>query len=149
MTSNPNRIIGHDPLADAETPCETASGEPPTRLADAERINAYQLLLDLHDHALEHCLAPSRDDALAELALAAAVVSRWSRWQPIMVHAALRAGADLADIAAATGLDSAEVVPRWQRWTDVQTQLLIGGRPTVDPDEVRRIRLRLGRGVDE
>ena len=47
---------------------------------------------------------------LAELALAAAVMSWWSRWQPVTIHAALRTGADVADIAAATGLDP-------QRWS--------------------------------
>ncbi len=43
----------------------------PVRLVDAERINAYQLLSDLHDHALAHSLAPTREQALGELALAA------------------------------------------------------------------------------
>jgi hypothetical protein len=64
------------------------------------------------------------------------------------VHAALRAGADLADIAAATGLDPADVVRKWLRWTDVQTRLTIGGRPAVDVEEVRTIRQRLRIGVD-
>jgi hypothetical protein len=148
--------VTSDPLIDAgSSSAEPTAGRrdgppgPPVRFADAERINAYQLLLDLHDHALDHYLAPSRDDALAELALAAAVVSRWSSWQPIMIHAALRVGADLADIAVATGLDSDEVVRRWQRWTDVQTRLAIGERPALDPHDVRDIRLRLGQAVDE
>jgi hypothetical protein len=64
-----------------------------------------------------------------------------------MIHAALRTGADLADIAEATGLEVAEVVRRWRRWTDVQTRLDIGGRPAVDPAEVRAIEHRLALGV--
>jgi hypothetical protein len=117
---------------------------PPVLFADAERLNAYQLLLDLHERSLACGLAPDRTDALVELALAAAVVARWTSWQPAMIHNALRAGADLTDIAAATGLDPAEVVRRWQRWARVQTTLVIDGRPAVDPDEVRAIATRVG-----
>ncbi|MBQ0894191.1 hypothetical protein KBX37_13975 [Micromonospora sp. U56] len=121
--------------------------EPPVRFADAEEINPFKLLLDLHDHAVVRTAAFGRDEALTELALSAAVVSWWTRWQPSVIHAALRAGADLADIADATGLDVSEVVRRWQRWVSVQTRLDIGGRPAVDPVEVRAIERRLGLGV--
>ena len=121
---------------------------PPLRLADAERINPYQVLVDLHDHALGQPARSTREGALTELALAAAVVAWWSRWQPLTIHAALRSGADIVDIAAATGLDEEEVLRRWRRWTDVQTALMIGGRPGVDPVEVRTIRDRLGLETD-
>jgi hypothetical protein len=115
---------------------------PPTRFTDAERINPYRVLDDLY--SLHRPVPPTQDSALAELALAAAVVSWWSRWQPLMIHKALQAGANLADIAAATGLDADEVVRRWREWTDVQATLVLGGRPAVDPDEVRTITARLG-----
>ncbi|MEV0391783.1 hypothetical protein [Polymorphospora rubra] len=120
---------------------------PPVRFDDAEQINPFELLIDLHDHAVARTAASGRDDALAELALSAAVVSWWTRWQPLMIHAALRAGADLADIADATGLEIGEVVHRWRRWTDVQTRLDIGGRPALDAAKVRAIEERLGPGV--
>lgn len=121
--------------------------DPPVRFADAEEINPFQLLLDLHDHAAARTPGSGLDDVLAELALSAAVVSWWTRWQPSMIHTALRAGADLTDIARATGLDAGEVVDRWRRWVDVQTRLDIGGRPSVDPAEVQAIERRLGPGV--
>jgi hypothetical protein len=121
--------------------------EPPVRFADAEEINPFQLLLDLHDHALARSPESGVDDVLAELALSAAMVSWWTRWQPSTIHTALRAGADLTDIAKATGLDASDVVRRWRRWADVQTRLDIGGRPSVDPVEVRAIERRLGSGV--
>ncbi|MEU7876141.1 hypothetical protein [Dactylosporangium sp. NPDC049140] len=53
---------------------------PPVRYVDAERINPFRVLLDLHDHATRRPAAPRPDDVLAELALAAAVVSWWTRW---------------------------------------------------------------------
>jgi hypothetical protein len=121
---------------------------PPVRFSDAEKINAFQVLIDLYDHALKHAPERSRNGALTELALAAAVVSWWSRWQPITIHAALRSGATLGDIAEATGLDANEVVRRWERWADVQIRLDIGGRPAVDPAEVRAIRDRFRVEVD-
>ncbi|MFR9777710.1 hypothetical protein ACL02O_16840 [Micromonospora sp. MS34] len=118
---------------------------PPTRFDDAEKINPFQALVDLHDHATGHPLRPSRDEALTDLALSAAVVSWLSRWQPAMIHAALRAGAAVADVAAATGLGTDEVVHRWERWSDVQTRVVIDGHSLLDPDEVRTIRRRIGR----
>ncbi|MEV0396686.1 hypothetical protein [Polymorphospora rubra] len=120
---------------------------PPAWFADAEQINPFRLLVDLHDHAVARTAASGRVDALAELALSAAVVSWWTRWQPLMIHAVLRAGAGVADIADATGLEIGDVVRRWRRWTDVQTRLDIGGRPAVDAAEVRAIGQRLGPGV--
>ncbi|WP_431874292.1 hypothetical protein [Micromonospora marina] len=116
---------------------------PPVRFSDGEKINPFQVLIELHDHALRQSSGSSRTEALTELALAAAVVSWWSRWQPITIHWALRCGADLADVAEATGLDPGEVVRCWERWTDVQNRLDIGGRPAVDPVEVRTIRARI------
>lgn len=58
-------------------------GWPPIRFVDAEKVNPFQVLLELHDHAIGRPATPSWHDVLAELALAAAVVSWWSRWQPI------------------------------------------------------------------
>lgn len=122
--------------------------EPPVRFADAEKINPFKLLRDLHDCAVARTAVSGRDDALAELALSAAVVSWLTRWQPSLIHTVLRAGADLADVADATDLGVSEVVRRWQRWADVQTRLDIGGRPSVDPAEAQAIERRLGPGAD-
>jgi hypothetical protein len=120
---------------------------PTTSYAVAEKINPYQLLIDLYDQAITRPGQPSGTDVLAELALAAALVTWWRRRQPAMIHAALRAGADLADIAAATGLEPTEVVCRWQRWAEVQTCTDINGHPLLDPDEVRTLRQRIAKEV--
>jgi hypothetical protein len=120
----------------------------PTRFDEAEKINPFQLLIDLHDHALSCSPDPTPDGALAELTLAAAVTAWWSRWQPITIHAALRAGATVVDVAAAIGLGEAEVVRRWTQWTNTQTTLVIAQCPSVDPDEVRTTRRRIGEEVN-
>jgi hypothetical protein len=109
--------------------------------AEAERRSPYALLLELHEHA-----QPSHDDAgghLTELALAAAVVSSWTQWQPLTIHRALLSGASLGEVAAATGLDRAEVVRRWTRWASAQASLVIGSRPALDPAEADLVRGRI------
>jgi hypothetical protein len=80
---------------------------------------------------------------LTELALSAAVVAWWSRWQPIAMHRALLAGASLAEVAAATGLSEADAHERWSAWAEQQSQLVIAGRLGVEPEEVAAIRERL------
>jgi hypothetical protein len=110
----------------------------PTRFDEAEKINPFQLLIALHDHALSRAPEATPDGVLAELALAAAVTAWWSRWQPMTIHATLRAGAHVP------GLAEAEVIRRWTWWTEVQTTLNIAGRPSVGSDEVRTIRQRIG-----
>jgi hypothetical protein len=121
---------------------------PPVLLVDAEKLNPYRLLVDLHDHALGRSSSSHREEVLAELALAAAVVEWWSRWQPLTIHAAFLAGAGSAEVAAATGLDREEAVSRWREWAEAQTRLIIAGRPGVDVDEIRTINERLRREVD-
>jgi hypothetical protein len=120
---------------------------PPTSYAAAEKINPYQLLVDLYDQAVTRPPQPPSADAVAELALAAAAVMWWRRWQPAMIHAALRTGADLADIVAATDLNITEVAYRWRRWAEVQTGTDINGHRLLDPDEVRTIRQRIATEV--
>lgn len=121
--------------------------KPPVWFADSDEINPFQLLLDLHDHAVARMPSSGLDEFLTKLALSAAVVSRWTRCQPSTIHSALRAGADLTDIAKASDLDPSNVVRWWRRWADIQTRLDIGECPSMDPGEVRAIEPRHGPGV--
>lgn len=117
------------------------------RFAETDEINPFKLLLNLLDHAVARTAGPGRDDILAELPLSAAAVFWWTRSRPLIIYAVLRAGADPADIADATGLEAGEVVRHWRRWTDAQTPLDVGGRLTVDPTDVQAVEHRLGLGV--
>src|SRR2546430_2181595 len=65
-------------------------GRPPLTFAEAEQRNPFALLGELRDHAM--ALRVDEKPAefhLTELALAAAVVAWWTRWQPIAMHRAL------------------------------------------------------------
>ena len=110
----PAHLDAHHVPPRSVAPVSAARPAVPARLADSERINPYQLLRDLHHHCMGHAGGSDRDAALAQSALAAAVASWWTRWQPGLVHAALGTDADVADIAAATGLDAGEVIRRWR-----------------------------------
>jgi hypothetical protein len=101
------------------------------------------LLLELYEQAMRSGVAPSADDALGELALSAGVIHWRYRWQPITMHRALLAGASLSRVAEALGVEPAEVCRRWEHWAEVQTALIIAGRPAVDPDEFAVLRDRL------
>jgi hypothetical protein len=80
---------------------------------------------------------------LTELALSAAVVAWWSRWQPLSMHRALMAGASLAEVAAAAGCTEPEAYLRWADWAERQAKLSGAGRSGVDTDELTAIRARL------
>lgn len=75
----------------------------PCGLDEAERINPFQVLPNLNDHAPTRSEAPGSEGALAELALATATMAWWTRWQPLAIHAALRAGTSVAEVALASG----------------------------------------------
>jgi len=143
----------HDPAprAAAEQSSSATSETPehraPLTFADAEQRNPYSLLIDLHDHALDSGRrSPDATHHLAELALSAAVVTWWSRWQPIIMHRALAAGADFAEIAEAAGVSEAEVRERWSSWADQQTRLFLTTGIGLDPAEATAIRARRSSG---
>ncbi len=59
------------------------------------------------------------------------------------MHRAFVAGASLAEVVAAAGVDEAEAYDRWSKWAEGQAELVIGERVSVDADEVAAIRDRL------
>ncbi len=129
------------PIYQAEAPGQ----RPPVMFTEAETHNPFALLTELHDHAMALRLEEKPPTFhLTELALSAAVVAWWSRWQPISMHRAFVAGASLAEVAAAVGTAEAEAYETWSAWAERQAQLVIAGRPGVDASEVAAVRARLG-----
>src|SRR6266545_3277080 len=124
---------------------EVPGQRPPVTFAEAEAHNPFALLTELHDHAMAlrlHEKPPTFH--LTELALSAAVVAWWSRWQPISMHRAFLSGASLTEVAASVGTTEAEVYQRWERWAERQSELTINGRTPVEPNQIAKIRERLG-----
>lgn len=144
-----NEITTHDEPVIYDYDASTATPPPPVTFAEAERHNPYALLTELHDHGmnwpLRHEHPPNPAHHLAELALSAAVVSWWSRWQPVAMHRALAAGASLAEVAAAAGISKAEVRKQWLAWVEDQERLFLDCGLGVDPLEANAIRQRLAR----
>lgn len=142
-----NEITTHDEPVIYDGPATEA--RPPVTFAEAEQHNAFTLLAELHHHALtfdaEHGRPQDASHHLAELALSSAVVSWWSRWQPISMHRAFLAGASLTEVAAAAGASETEAYEHWSRWAEAQAGLHLGSKLGVDPAEADAIRTRLDR----
>lgn len=140
-----NEIIQHD----QPTVYGGEQTSTPLTFTEAEQHNAYALLLELHEHATTVATgaerAQDRDHYLGELALSAAVVAWWSRWQPLMMHKALVGGASLQEVAAAAGVTEVEAHHSWSTWAEQQAELVIPTmrQPLLDPNEIEAIKARL------
>ncbi len=151
ITSQQHTQPDHQPAPEAAPPevpiyqAEAPHQRPLVTFTEAAAHNPFSLLTELHDQAMALRLheKPSTFH-LTELALSAAVVAWWSRWQPIAMHRALVAGASLSEVAAAAGTSEAETYQRWNEWGEQQSRLVIAGRVGVDAAEVAEIRARYG-----
>lgn len=125
----------------AEAPAQRS----PLTFEEAEAHNPFALLGELRDHAMALRIDEKPPEFhLTELALSAAVVAWWSRWQPIAMHRAFVAGANLAEVAAATGVDESEAYERWSRWAQRQSTLRTDtGRLGIDLAELAEVRARI------
>jgi hypothetical protein len=148
-------IGGHEVITSQDTQSsapsqdlETEGGpyRPPLTFEEAQSHNGYRLLMELHDHAVMGIGGHSEDSPehhLTELALSAAAIHRWGSWQPLSMHRAFAAGANLAEVAAAAGTTEADVYRRWATWAGIQSQLRVGERPCLDPEVVAAVSRRL------
>lgn len=117
-----------------------AAGEPtpPERVitfAEAEKIGAYELARRWGDRfRLPVSIAPEKaaglgvdvrtaDDELDELATMSALRSWLDRWTPTQIHTALRTGATVDQVAAATGKTTVGVAECWREWDAGQRRL--------------------------
>jgi hypothetical protein len=149
ITSGQDGPLHHQPDQLEKIIYEAPAEEPPTTFAEAEQRNAYTLLHELYDHGVTADIEGERRNDprhhLTGLALSSAVVAWWSRWQPIMMHRALKAGASLADVAAAAGVPETEVNERWSTWAEQQTQVMVGDWRSLDPAEAETVREHIRR----
>lgn len=117
---------------------------PPT-FEHYETENPYTLLTQLHDLGIVADL-DDPDQGLTVIAMAAAVVHWWERWQPTMVHRSLAAGATIDQVTAATGRNAAQLYHAWLRWSQGQVDLYEGSPETrprplgVSPEQFERIK---------
>ncbi|MGH3500942.1 MAG: hypothetical protein ACRDQA_08620 [Nocardioidaceae bacterium] len=110
----------------------------------AEAMNAYELASWWGDRlGLPHAEDREAADELCELAVMSALRAWLGRWQPIHIHRAILAGASLAEVAEAMGVDPVAVAARWRAWADGQRQLVIRDRPGVTAREYQTVRDRL------
>lgn len=111
------------------------SGERVTTFAAAEKINPYELARRWADRLrLPTRVAPEKaeavglavrtaEDELDELATMSALRTWLDRWTANQIHAALRSGATVEQVAAASGKTTAEVVACWRKYDAGQRDL--------------------------
>jgi hypothetical protein len=116
--------------------------DSPLTFPEAESHGAFRLLTELYEHvsATDEQKMGDPGYRLTELALAAAAVAWWTRWQPIAIHRALLAGASLGNVAAAIGTDESEAYQRWDAWAERQARFVVCDRPGVKAEDVAAIR---------
>jgi hypothetical protein len=113
--------------------------ERPITFKAAENIGAFELA-ELWSNRMAW---PVRDrtvyDELAELACMAALARWLTRWLPIAIHSAMKAGAKPEAVARACGVSVDEAYERWNEWAVIQRDFIIGGTAGITTDEYEAI----------
>jgi hypothetical protein len=79
---------------------------------------------------------------LAELACMSALAGWLTRWLPIAIHSAMRAGAQPEAVARACGLDVGDVYQRWNEWAIIQRDFILDGKPGITDDQYEAVAAR-------
>jgi hypothetical protein len=75
-----------------------------------------------------------------------AALARWlTRWLPVAIHSALKAGAEPAAVARSCGLDVSATFERWNEWAIAQRDFIISGKPGITMDDYKMIRATFAR----
>jgi hypothetical protein len=99
-----------------------ATNQPPVLTFEAaSAVGAYALSRRWADSTGE--AERTADGELDQLATMAALAHWLTRWLPIQIHRAARAGASRTSIAAAMGVTVPEVMTRWTEWAQGQRDL--------------------------
>ena len=103
---------------------DTPPIDVPVTFVEAHRLDAHQLCRWWLDSWRRHPIeGRTADSALSEVAGMAALTAWLTRWLPIHVHAALLAGATVAQAADAAGTTPAELFAAWREWAAGQRNL--------------------------
>jgi hypothetical protein len=111
-----------------------ARGGRPVTFAEAEVLGAFELAQQWADQ-VSWPVDRSAPDELAKLACMSALARWLIRWQPILIHRAILAGATLPDVVAALGASQGEAFRYWHSWATRQRHVIIGGKPGVTAAE--------------
>jgi hypothetical protein len=79
-------------------------------------------------------------DELAELACMSALARWLTRWLPIAIHSAMKAGAEPGAVTRACGLDVDATFQRWNAWAVAQRDFIISSTPGITTDDYETVR---------
>jgi hypothetical protein len=117
--------------------------ERPITFNAAEGLGAFELAELWADRSAWPLRNRTEYDELAELACMAALARWLTRWLPIAIHSAMKAGAEPVAVARACGLDVDGAYQRWNEWAVVQRDFVINGRPGISHEEYESVAGRL------
>lgn len=113
----------------------------------AENLGAFDLAQLWADRAAWPIDERSAYDELAELATMSALDAWLTRWMPIAIHGAMRAGAKPEAVAGALGSSLRVTYERWHEWAEQQRDFILNGKPGLTEDEYEVVERRFGAAV--
>jgi hypothetical protein len=108
----------------------------------AEELGAFELAQLWADCTARPISERTAYDELAELATMSALAKWLTRWQPIAIHSAARAGARMESIAGALGNSLQVAFDRWHEWASRQRNFIVGGKPGITDAEYEAVARR-------
>jgi hypothetical protein len=116
--------------------------ERPITFNAAEDLGAFQLAELWADRTAWPITERTAYDELAELATMSALATWLTRWQPIAIHSAVRAGARMEAIAGALGNSLDVAFERWHEWATRQRDFIVNGMAGITEDEYEAVARR-------
>jgi hypothetical protein len=120
----------HDPVRKPSDPQER-----PITFRAAEDLGAFELAQLWSDRLAWPVDERTQYDELAELAVMSALGKWLRRWQPIVIHGAMLAGARPEVVAAALGNSLEVAFQRWHEWARGQREFVSDGKPGITQEE--------------
>jgi hypothetical protein len=123
-----------DPMNRSSSKSDEAPSRPITfrAAADLGPIELAQLWADRTAWPIDE---RTRYDELAELAVMSALATWLRRWQPMVIHGAILAGAHPEAVARALGERVEVAFDRWREWALRQRDFTVAGKPGITAEE--------------
>jgi hypothetical protein len=118
---------------------EADAPERPITFRAAEDLGAFELAQLWVDRT---AWPLNERTAYAELACMVALTKWLTRWQPIAIHSAVLAGAQMEALAGALGNSLQVAFDRWHEWATRQRDFVINGKPGITEDEYKAVAQR-------
>jgi hypothetical protein len=118
---------------------ESGAPERPITFRAAEDLGAFELAQLWADCTAWNLNERTAYDELAELACMSALAEWLNRWQPLAIHGAVLAGAEIEAVAGALGSSPQMAFARWHEWALRQRDFITSGKPEITAGEYETV----------